>query len=453
MPHRARVLIVGDDARATDRIRGVLAPRFGCEVASFADTELAVFGSDPFDVVVANDTNDCTSALELLDTVHKQSPETAFILVGEIGESGSVAPAIEAGRRGAYDYLVGPLDESALLGRVERANADLERRRLALRRAPLGRCSVEPTVIGSSPALATTLDAVERVARSMAPVLLVGETGTGKDIIAARIHAQSPRRHRPFVVVNACAIPRASFDTELFGCVAGGSSGVARARRGLIAEADGGTVYIDQIADIPVELQGRLLRVIETGLVRPLGSDQERQIDVRFIAATCRDLSYAVQDHGFREDLYFRLNVLAIHVPPLRDRREDLPSLIEYFFARARAKNPRSPVESIAPAVHQRLVAAEWPGNVRELEGFIERLVVLGKGPRIEVRELDALGACGPHAASVGGAAKLASLREVSTRHVEAVLASTGGDKPRAAAILGVDVSTLYRWQRRPTER
>jgi two-component system response regulator HydG len=452
MLSRARVLIVGDDARATNRMRGALSTLYTCEVASFAETGLAVFGSDPFDIVVANDTSDCRSGLELLDTVHKQSPETAFILVGEVGESGSVASAVEAGKRGAYDYIVGPIDERAVVGRVERAAADLERRRLAAEQAV--RHAAEPTIIGTSDALAHALDAVDRVAHATAPVLLVGESGTGKDAFAQRIHARSPRRHRPYVVINASAIPTTLLDGELFGHAAGALSGSTRARRGLIAEADGGTVYIDEIADIPIEAQGRLLHVIETGRIRPVGADQEQPIDVRFICATHRELSVAVRERGFREDLYFRLSVLAIELPSLRDRRDDLPSLIDHFLERARQRNPRSPVETLAPAAYQRLLAAEWPGNIRELSGIIERLVILGKSARIEARDLDVLRAASPRVAPAAAAAgKLASLRDVTTRHVETVLASTGGDKPRAAAILGVDVSTLYRWQRKPAER
>ena len=446
----ARVLIVGPDPRATDQMRGALAPRFACEVVPNGETGLAAIGSEPFDVVVANDPLQGMSGLELLDNVQRHSPETAFILVGdgrELGVSAGVAVAIEAGRRGAYDYIVGPVDDGRLLGSVERAWAQVERR--GGRGGAITR-SAEPTIIGTSESVAAALDAADRVAHSSAPVLLVGETGTGKELLAARIHARGPRRHRPLVVIDASAIPAHLLDSELFGHVAGAFTDATRARKGLIAEADGGTILLDEIADVPIEQQGRLLRVLESSAIRPVGADHENRVDVRFIAATHRDLSHAVRARTFREDLYFRLNVLAIHVPALRDRREDLPALIEYFFDRARARNPRSPVNEISPAAHRRLLEADWPGNVRELQGFLERVVVLGKGPRVEPADLENRRDVGSPSDGPQSSGKLASLREVSTRHVEAVLASTNGDKSRAAAILGVDVSTLYRWQRRP---
>jgi two-component system response regulator HydG len=443
-----RVLLVGHDGSAADRMRTTLSPRFSCEIVSSSETALAAFGSDPFDVVVANDAVDGMTGLELLDTIHKQSPETAFILVGEA----HVARAIEAGKRGAYDYLVRSSDDRALAGCVDRASSEIGARRAGLRDAKGARELAEPIIIGTSAALAETLDAVDRVAHASAPVLLVGETGTGKDVLAARIHARGPRRHRPYVVVNAAAIPAALLDSELFGHVAGAFTGATRARRGLIAEADGGTLLLDEIADLPLELQGRLLRVVETGLIRAVGADQERSVDVRCLAATHNDLSHSVRERSFREDLYFRLNVLAIGVPALRDRREDVPALVEYFFERARARNPRSPVREIAPAALTQLFAAPWPGNVRELQGFIERLVVLGKSERIEARDVEVLGyAATTTLPPVSGT--LETLRALSTRHVESVLAHTNGDKSRAAGILGVDVSTLYRWRRQRPDR
>ena len=436
-----RVLIIGPDAHATDHMRSTLGSRFACEVVPNGETGLVAIGTQPFDVVIARELLPGMSGLELLDNVHKQSPDTAFILLAD------AAKVVEAGKRGAYDYIVGPVDDGQLLVCVERAWAQLERR--TGRDAASAR-STEPTIIGTSDALAVALDAVERVAHSSAPVLLIGESGTGKDLLAARIHARGPRRQRPFVVIDASAIPLHLLDSELFGHVEGAFTEATRARRGLIGEADGGTVLLHEIADLPIEQQGKLLRIIESGCMRAVGADHEHPVDVRFIVATHRHLSHAVRARTFREDLYYRLDVLSINVPPLRERRDDLPALIEYFFDRARARNPRSPVNEISPAAQRLLNEADWPGNVRELQGFLERLVVLGKSARLELSDLDlrrdlTAAADGPPAAG-----KLSTLREMSTRHVEAVLASTNGDKSRAAAILGVDVSTLYRWQRRP---
>jgi two-component system response regulator HydG len=458
---RARILIVDDDDRETAELRSSLSPRFSCEVASSGETGLAAFGSNPFDVIVASTILTGMSALDLLDSVRQQRPDIAFIL---IGDDAGVSSAIEAGKRGAHDYILRPIDDGALGRSVDRAVAQLDARHQGVERLAKSLSGgSEPAIIGSSIRLAETLDAADRVAHSAAPVLLVGETGTGKDLLAQRIHARGPRRQRPFVVVNAGAIPATLLDSELFGHVAGAFTGATRARKGLVAEADGGTLFLDEIADLPIELQGRLLRVLESSAIRSVGADHERQVDVRFLAATQRDLSLAVRERTFREDLYFRLNVLAIHVPPLRDRREDLPALIAYFFDSARARNPRSPVEEISPAAYEELLRSTWPGNVRELQGFVERLVVLGKGRRIERADVELIGApfdisesplsSGSSPKSSGssssGSQELSSLRDVTTKHVETVLTSTGGDKARAAAILGIDVSTLYRWQRR----
>ena len=313
----------------------------------------------------------------------------------------------------------------------------------------------EPALIGTAPAFVAALDAVDQAARSDAPAMLVGETGTGKDALALRIHLRGPRRHRPFVVVNAGAIAPALLDSELFGHTAGAFTGATRQRRGLVVEADGGTLFLDEIADLPLELQGRLLRVLEHGAIRAVGADHERSVDVRFIGATQRDLEHAVGEGRFREDLYFRLNVLAIHVPSLRERREDIPSLVHYFFQRARSRNPSSPVVAITPAAEAQLLHGDWPGNVRELASVIERLVVFASRATIGVEELAGLVTSGgENGASAPGPDRwsmeeMCTLRILTDRYVEWVLARVGGDKARAAAILGIDLSTLYRRRHR----
>jgi two-component system, NtrC family, response regulator HydG len=443
---RPRILIINEDDREADALRAALSPRFSCEIVSEAETGLTAFGSTPFDVVVASSVLTGMSAFDLLDSVREQHPDIAFIV---IGDDAGVANVIEAGKRGASDYILRPIDVSLLSGSVSRALAQPDGRQSSrLSRAALA--EAETAIIGTSACIADTLAAVDRVAHSSAPVLLVGETGTGKGLLASRIHARGPRRHRPFVVVDAGAVAATLLDSELFGHVAGAFEGATRVRRGLVAEADGGTLFLDDVDDLPLELQGRLLRVLESSAIRPVGADQARQVDVRFLAATKRDLAHAVSERKFREDLYFRLNALAIDVPPLRDRRDDLPALIAHFFDSARARNPRSLVEEIGPLAHEALLRSDWPGNVRELQGFIERLVVFAKGPRVELPDVEAriVEITIPEGASAHST-QLGSLRDMTIRHVETVLASTSGDKARAAAILGIDVSTLYRWQRR----
>jgi two-component system response regulator HydG len=435
-----RVLVVSDEQTGAV-VRSALAQTFACEVANSGDAGLAAFGRGQFDVVVADSVDD-TRGLDLLETIRSRSPGVPFIL---LGGSGDVESATEAGRRGVFEFVVKPLDGLALSRSVHRAVV-VRKQHLDTRVGDSG--AAGSVLIGSAPRFARTLAAIERAAQSSAPVLLVGETGTGKDLLAARLHALGPRRHRPFVVVNAAALPASLLDSELFGHVAGSFTGATRPRRGLIAEADGGTLFLDEIADLPLELQGRLLRVIETGRIRPVGSDHERTVDVRFVAATHQALSVAVAEKRFREDLFYRLNVLAVHVPPLRERGDDVAALVDHFFQRALTKAPRSPVREMSPEAYQRLLHARWPGNVRELAAVIERLVAFGEHARIEVRDLDG---DGPQPAATAPPEEVLSLRELSLRHVETVLMMTAGDKTKAVALLGIDLSTLYRWKRRQT--
>jgi two-component system response regulator HydG len=450
---RYRVLVVDDDDRAAAKLQTVLAPHFACDVASSGEAAMNLLSQESIDVMVAHLEHAAgTSGFDLLASSREQSPATKVIVVGT---DASATGLLEAGRRGAADYLLSPVDGALLFSSVARALSHLDEAREPGTPLLTPRPFTPGTIVGTSPALVEALEAADRVAHSSAPVLLIGETGTGKDLLAARIHARGPRRHRPYIVVNAGAIPSTLLDSELFGHVAGAFTGATRARRGLIAEAEGGTLFLDEIADLPIELQGRMLRVLEGKGIRPVGGDHERPVDVRFIAATHRDLAFAVRAGKFREDLYFRLNVLAIELPPLRDRRDDLPSLIQYFFDDARARNPRSKVDTFAPEARAMLTSHPWYGNVRELQAMIERLVVLGKSSRVEAADVAAIQASGsgeteiiPPSSSLA-AEELTSIREITMRHVARVLAHTGGDKAAAAAILEVDISTLYRWLHR----
>lgn len=454
---QVRVLVVDEDSHAAGDLQTALAPHYSCEVASSGDAATSAIALQPVDVVVARHELGDPAGFELLSSTREQSPSTKVILVGS---DTSTTNLLEAGRRGASDYLFWPVDTALLHASVERAVSDVESLRLESGRSVIPRPFSPGAMIGTSPALVDALEAADRVAHSNAPALLIGETGTGKDLLAARIHARGPRRHRPYVVVNAGAIPPTLLDSELFGHVAGAFTGATRARRGLIAEAEGGTLFLDEIVDLPLELQGRMLRILEGKGVRPVGGDHERPIDVRFIAATNQDLAIAVRAGRFREDLYFRLNVLVIELPPLRQRADDLPALIQYFFDDARARNPRSPVDSITPDAHALFLRLPWLGNIRELQAMIERLVVLGKTARIEESDVLAVQSSAgrdldiaPPDPSLYPADDLASIRDMTTRHVTRVLQHTAGDKAAAAAILEVDVSTLYRWLHRAPKK
>jgi two-component system response regulator HydG len=441
---RANVLVVSDAATAAV-VRSALSLACDCEVVSSGSAGIAKVARGHVDVVVSDDVVGDMQGLDLLDAIHAHGPAVPVILLGGAGD---VASATEAGRRGAFEYVVKPVDTLALMRSVERAAAIRPRHSS---HAPNDAAMDSSPIVGASPRFLETLSAVERVAQSSAPALLVGETGTGKDLLAARIHALGSRRSRPFVVVNAAALPATLLDSELFGHAAGSFTGATRARGGLMAEADGGTLFLDEIADLPIELQGRLLRVIETGAIRAVGSDRERTVDVRFIAATHEPLMAAVAERRFREDLFYRISILAVQVPPLRERREDIPTLVDHFLTRARGRNPASPVRTIAPDARERLLRAEWPGNVRQLAAVVERLVVFGSSERVHLDDLEDLDEVATVAVESGVLSNgdVPTLRELTLRHVDAVLAKTRGDKASAADLLGIDISTLYRWQRR----
>jgi two-component system, NtrC family, response regulator HydG len=403
-----RVLVVEADGHTLGLVRRALPPACAVEVVGSAPEGAAALARGHYDVVISDSD------------------------AGELGDLRDVALVI-------VDRAA-PLDERVLSTTLRRV--------VEVRGRPMG----EPTLVGSAPAFVAALDAVDRVASSSAPVLLVGETGVGKDALAARIHARGPRRHRPFVVVNAGAIPPTLLDSELFGHIGGAFTGATRPRRGLIAEADGGTVFLDEITDVPLELQGRLLRVVEGGLVRAIGSDHERRVDVRFLAATQRPLGEAVRRKAFREDLFYRLDVLSIEVPPLRERPEDILPLATFFFDRARARHPDCFARELGPDAREALVAASWPGNVRQLAAVIERVVVFGRNPvveRADLRGLEAAASRTTFALPPAPSSSPLPLRALTAQYVDWVLAQTDGDKARAAAILEVDVSTLYRLERR----
>jgi transcriptional regulator with GAF, ATPase, and Fis domain len=315
-------------------------------------------------------------------------------------------------------------------------------------------------LVGRGPAMRALRSTIDCVARSSAPVLVVGETGVGKEIVARAIHARGERHDRPFVAVNMAAIPDALLEGELFGHVRGGFTGAVQARQGLVTEADGGTLLLDEIGDMSFALQAKLLRVLQFGEVRPVGSDRLHRVDVRVIASTHRDLPALVKQGRFREDLYFRLDVLPVLVPPLRDRREDIPALAAHFLAAALRRAPGSPVRSIGPEALRALTRLPWPGNVRELESTIERAVVFGVDEVIEqvehVQEQAERVQAGPGGEApppwqfLNGAPW--TLRRLSRAYMDWVIAEADGNKERAAETLGIDLSTLYRWQRAPKE-
>src|SRR5664280_1591391 len=303
-------------------------------------------------------------------------------------------------------------------------------------------------LVQASPVMRELVESIALVARSNTPVLILGESGTGKERVARAIHAGGSRANQPFVAVNTAAIPEQLLESEVFGHVRGAFTGAIQARRDSLMEAHGGTLLLDEIGDMPLMLQPKLLRVLQFGEARPVGSDRIGQVDVRVIAATHRDLGVLVREGRFREDLRYRLNVIPLLVPPLRDRREDIMPLVEQFLREARERTPTSPVTSVSDEAMSVLTHAPWAGNVRELENTIERLVVLGREAVVTAGDLAFLQEKPPEESwpAIEGAPW--TLKQMNQRYLHQVLTQTNGDKARAAEILNINLSTLYRWER-----
>ena len=380
---------------------------------------------------------------DVLDAVRALDPHLPVIIMTAFG---AIETAIEAVKRGAWHYIVKPvrLDELTLhanrafehqvLRRVNRQLRDEHRTGMA-------------ALIGKSAVMRDLYSLIERVGLAAAPVLIRGESGSGKELVARALHEAGPRKDKPFLAINCTALPESLLESELFGHTRGAFTGATSARAGLFVEATGGTLFLDEIGDMAPALQAKLLRVVQQGEVRPVGSDESRAVDVRVVAATHRDLEQRVSEGTFRQDLFYRLNVVPIVVPSLRDRLEDVPALIEHFLASARARNPHSPVVRVAPEIVTTLMRYVWPGNVRELENLVERLIVVGTTPEIGLAELAAI------APTIHGNQerfslprdRLATLREVEEEYIAWAIDRCGGNKTKAAEILGIDPSTLHR--------
>ena len=373
------VLVVDDEPAIRLTIGDVLIEA-GCEVETAVDlyTARACLAARSRDVVVTDIRLPDGNGHALLGEIKHATPETEVLLVTGYGE---VNDAVQALKNGAYDYLIKPFSPDELVLRLTRLRERLElKRELALAKRALREDVRGPAIIGSSPLMRMLFDRIEMIADSDASVLIMGETGTGKELVAQRLHALSPRASGPLVPVNCTAFPDTLIEAELFGFERGAFTGATKRRMGRFQVADGGTLFLDEVAEIPLPVQAKLLRVLQDGVVTPLGSDKGVEVDVRIVAATHRDLKALVGEGAFREDLYYRLNVLDLVVPPLRSRKSDLAALVSAFIAQY-ARDGRS--LTISPAAWGVLTVHEYPGNVRELAHAIEHACVLCRGDEI----------------------------------------------------------------------
>ena len=441
----ARVLIVDDEPEMARTLCDGLVDHGFVAVPAFSGKQaLALLAEQPFDALVTDLRMTEMDGLTLMAQAKRLSLDRPTLIMTA---HGAIDSAIESIRQGAYHYLTKPfkLDELAIFLRRAIDDSQLRRETAALRttlRERFGRAAL----VGHSAPMRALFETLGRVAVSDVPLLLGGETGTGKGLFARVVHAESRRASGPFVEVNCAALPESLLESELFGHEKGAFTGAARSRRGLFTQADGGTLFLDEIGDVPPAIQAKLLHVLEEGRVRPVGSDKASHVDVRIIAATHRDLRQAVRTGGFREDLFYRLDVVSLQLPPLRSRREDIPFLIEHFLREQRPRHPQSPMLRFANEAMQRLVSYDWPGNVRELAHVVERSLVLARSAEVAVDDLPpAVRQPDPDRPPILEG-EILPIRLVQRRYAAWVLAQCGGHRGRAAEKLGVDVKTLYNW-------
>ena len=439
------ILVVDDDAVARQLLADALKKEgYEVDIAAGGADAIALGRRKRFDAVLTDIKMGEVDGLAVLREFRQCSPETAIVLLTAFG---SMDGAVEAIKQGAYDYLAKPFRKEDIKLVVRRS---LEHSRLVRENARIREELRErhgSPLIGSSPAILEVYKLVARVSSGKSTVLLEGESGTGKELVARAIHTNSPRRGRPFVPVNCAALTETLLESELFGHEKGSFTGAVAAKRGLFEAADEGTLFLDEIGDIGPALQVKLLRVIQEQEVRHVGGTASIKVDVRIVAATNRDLAQMVKEGKFREDLFYRLNVVRIVVPPLRERREDIPMLAHHFLQKASSANSQ-PVRGFVPETMALLERYAWPGNVRELENVVERTVSLAPGPLIMPDDLPET-VRKAEAAPARGAEALLSLDEVEKRHLNRVLRETDGNKVRAAKILGIDRRTLYRMAER----
>lgn len=440
------MLVVEDDPDDSAALASWLE-RSGCRVVpvSSAAAALERLGREDFQLVLTDLAMDDMNGLALCEHILGMRPDMPVIVV--TGQ-GSMTTAMSALRVGAYDFITKPVDPELLTQSVARAvqhrrlRDELKRLREAL---PAG--SESPGLIGESAAMAPVHELIARVADSNASVLIQGETGTGKELIARAIHARSRRAKGPFVALNCAAVPQALLESELFGHARGAFTDAKNLRTGLLRQAHGGTLFLDEVGDLPLDMQPKLLRALQERTVRPVGADDEVAFDARLITATNRDLEYEVSEKRFRDDLFYRLNVVRIDVPPLRERGGDVLKLAQHFLARQAEIDGKAAL-SLSQSAAQKLMAYEWPGNVRELENCMERAVALARFDQLTIEDLPEkirAYSVDHFAISANDATEVVPIEEIERRYILRVIGLLGGNRSRAAEVLGIDRRTLYR--------
>jgi len=435
-----KILVVDDDPMARRILQRMLEP--GYLVTSFENGEEALrhFLQHGADLVLTDLKMPRMDGMELLGRIRQVRPETLVFMI--TGHS-SIDNAVAAIKQGAYDYIAKPFDPDDVLLRLERA---LRVRKLESRVRTLELenelCRPEAAILSAHPKMLSVLEMARKVARTQSNVLILGETGVGKELVARLIHRSSPRRDKPFVPINCGALTESLLESELFGHEKGAFTGAANRRIGYLELADGGTVLLDEIGTTDNAFQVKLLRVLQDRILYRVGSTGAIPVDLRVIASTNQDLEQEAREESFRSDLYYRLSVMSLRIPPLRERIEDVPLLARHFVAKHQAINPQ--VETIASAGMAHLLAYDYPGNVRELENIIERAMILSTGRTLEPEHL-LLSGCAAQNGSAPEEGAPPALEEAEKEHILSILRQCGGRKTEAARLLGINKTTLWR--------
>ena len=435
-------ILIVDDEDATRQLCRDIASEIGLEVrtASTTDEALEILEQSPVDIVVTDLKVPELGGIELLKHIRTNQPNTSVMMLTQYG---TIETAVAATQLGAKDYVTKPFHLQELRTKIERLvqSAELDHENRILREQLRTRPGFGG-LIGVSAKMQRVYKMIEKVSQHKHPVLILGESGTGKELVARSIHFLGIRQNKPFVPVDCSGLVATLIESELFGHVKGAFTGAQHARTGLLEAGNGGTVFLDEIGDLPLDLQSKLLRVLQEREIRPVGAVERVRIDLRIIAATNRDLESAARTGAFRQDLYFRLNVVQIKLPPLRERKSDIPLLVNSFLEKF--GDPERPIRTISEDAMRRLMAYDWPGNVRELENAVERAVALGSGPILHIGDLPSNLQQDSNEKTLDSN-ELTTIEEMERRFILRALRETNGDKLAAARLLGIGKTTLYR--------
>jgi two-component system response regulator HydG len=435
-----KTILVADDEKAHRLMLRAHLEREGFDVVEASDGQdaIAKVAERIVDLVLMDIRMPVIDGMEALAKIKKLNPAVPVIIMTAYGSIGS---AVEALKSGAEDYLSKPLDMDELIFKVNKA---LRYRQLeeenVLQKERLGMRFDFSRIIGTSPAIKELFETLSMVAPTEATILLLGESGTGKELVANAIHQNSPRREKPYVKVNCAALPETLLESELFGHEKGAFTGATGKKKGRFELADGGTIFLDEIGEMSLSTQTKILRVLQEREFEPVGGTKTIKVDVRIIAATNKQLEQEVSKGRFREDLYYRINVVPITIPPLRERSEDIPLLAGHFLRIYSEKNKRA-IRGFEPGVMQAFMQHSWPGNVRELENIVERMVIMSRGDTVGLNDLPP--ALASHQQEEGRTPSPTSLRDVERETIVKTLRQTGGNRTKTAAILGITRKTL----------